>query len=141
VVGVARLCHIRKRDGPERRLRCCGREDYSMPIGIHLPHIGRKAGPEAIRPATIQAEQLGFARRLVEPPLAEELAALRNLSEGRLILGAGVGWIGCRTGNQVISPQRHGEQGEAKSAMHLRVFYASIVNIVWGTCDEARHYL
>src|SRR5271167_1046175 len=32
-----------------------------MQIGIHLPHIGRKAGPEAIRRAAIQAEELGFA--------------------------------------------------------------------------------
>src|SRR2546430_15972619 len=32
-----------------------------MRLGIHLPHIGRKAGPEAIRRAAVQAEQLGFA--------------------------------------------------------------------------------
>jgi hypothetical protein len=29
-----------------------------MRIGVHLPHIGRKAGPEAIRRAAIQAEEL-----------------------------------------------------------------------------------
>src|SRR6266566_7347927 len=32
-----------------------------MRLGIHLPHIGRKAGAEAIRRAAVQAEQLGFA--------------------------------------------------------------------------------
>jgi probable F420-dependent oxidoreductase len=32
-----------------------------MQLGIHLPHIGRKAGPEAIRRPAIQAEELGFA--------------------------------------------------------------------------------
>jgi alkanesulfonate monooxygenase SsuD/methylene tetrahydromethanopterin reductase-like flavin-dependent oxidoreductase (luciferase family) len=31
-----------------------------MQFGIHLPHVGRKAGPESIREAAVQAEQLGF---------------------------------------------------------------------------------
>src|SRR3981189_1038962 len=112
-----------------------------MRVGIHLPHIGRKAGPEAIRRAAIQAEELGFAdvwtsEHIIIPkgapyppsavfwdpvltltwaaactqrvglgtsvlvlpmrhplPLAKELATLQNLSSGRLILGAGVGWL------------------------------------------------
>jgi probable F420-dependent oxidoreductase len=112
-----------------------------MRLGIHLPHIGRKAGPQAIRRAAVQAEELGFAdlwasEHVIVPngaayppspifydpvltltwaaastsriglgtsvlvlpmrhplPLAKELATLQCLSEGRLILGAGVGWL------------------------------------------------
>jgi probable F420-dependent oxidoreductase len=112
-----------------------------MQVGIHLPQIGRKAGPEAIRRAAVQAEELGFAdvwtsEHIILPngapyppsalfydpvlsltwvaaftsrvglgtsvlvlpmrhplPLAKELATLQNLSEGRLIRGAGVGWM------------------------------------------------
>ena len=112
-----------------------------MQLGIHLPHIGRKAGPDSIRRAAMQAEQLGLAdvwvsEHIIVPkdggyppspnfwdpvltltwaaactervrlgtsvlvlplrhplPLAKELATLQNLSNGRLILGAGVGWL------------------------------------------------
>src|SRR5580765_6546978 len=112
-----------------------------MELGIHLPHIGRKAGPDNIRRAAVQAEQLGLAdvwvsEHIIVPkdggyppspnfwdpvltltwaaactervrlgtsvlvlpmrhplPLAKELATLQNLSKGRLILGAGVGWL------------------------------------------------
>src|SRR4051812_40234088 len=112
-----------------------------MQIGIHLPHIGRKAGPDSIRRAAVQAEELGFAdvwvsEHIIVPkgapyppspnfwdpvltltwaaaftqrvklgtsvlvlpmrhplPLAKELATLQNLSQGRLILGGGVGWM------------------------------------------------
>src|SRR6202012_1114652 len=112
-----------------------------MQLGVHLPHIGRKAGPESIRRAAVQAEELGFddvwvSEHIIVPkdspyppspnfwdpvltltwaaavtskvrlgtsvlvlpmrhplPLAKELATLQNLSDGRLILGAGVGWL------------------------------------------------
>jgi len=112
-----------------------------MRVGVHLPQIGRKAGPEAIRRAAVQAEELGFddvwtSEHIIVPkgapyppspvfydpvltltwaaaytsrvglgtsvlvlpmrhplPLAKELATLQNLSRGRLILGAGVGWL------------------------------------------------
>jgi probable F420-dependent oxidoreductase len=112
-----------------------------MQLGIHLPHIGRKASPENIRRAAVQAEELGFddvwvSEHIIVPkdapyppsanfwdpvltltwaaaatervrlgtsvlvlpmrhplPLAKELATLQNLSGGRLILGAGVGWL------------------------------------------------
>jgi probable F420-dependent oxidoreductase len=116
-------------------------EDTTMQLGIHLPHIGRKAGPDSIRRTAMQAEELGFAdvwvsEHIIVPkdggyppsanfwdpvltltwaaaatkrvrlgtsvlvlpmrhplPLAKELATLQNLSQGRLILGAGVGWL------------------------------------------------
>src|SRR5690348_6491409 len=49
--------------GPRRRasLRAERKEDTTMQLGIHLPHIGRKASPDAIRRAAVQAEELGFA--------------------------------------------------------------------------------
>ncbi len=112
-----------------------------MQFGIHLPHVGRKAGPQTIREAAVQAETLGFddvwvSEHIIIPrtasyppspsfydpvltltwaaaftervrlgtsvlvlpmrhplPLAKELGTLQNLSGGRLILGAGVGWM------------------------------------------------
>src|SRR6201998_2891944 len=112
-----------------------------MQVGIHLPHIGRKAGPDSIRRAAVQAEELGFvdvwvSEHIIIPkdanyppspnfwdpvltltwaaactqrvklgtsvlvlpmrhplPLAKELATLQNLSQGRLILGGGGGWL------------------------------------------------
>lgn len=112
-----------------------------MRLGIHLPQIGRKAGPDSIRRAAVQADELGFAdvwtsEHIILPngapyppspsfydpvlalswaaaytsrvglgtsvlvlpmrhplPLAKELATLQNLSQGRFILGAGVGWL------------------------------------------------
>ena len=31
-----------------------------MKLGIHIPQIGRKAGPEAVRRGARQAEDLGY---------------------------------------------------------------------------------
>jgi probable F420-dependent oxidoreductase len=111
-----------------------------MRLGVHLPQYGRAAGPEAIRRAAVQAEELGFddvwvSDHLVVPdgiayppaflfepiitltwaaaatsrvgvgtsvlilPLrnpvhvAKELATLDQLSAGRVVVGAGVGWL------------------------------------------------
>jgi probable F420-dependent oxidoreductase len=111
-----------------------------MRIGVHLPQFGRASGPESIRRAAQQADELGFDDVWVSdhlavpdgvayPPaylyepiitltwaaaatrrvglgtsvlilpyrhplhLAKELSSLDQLSEGRLILGAGAGWL------------------------------------------------
>jgi probable F420-dependent oxidoreductase len=141
-----------------------------MRIGIHLPHIGRKAAPEAIRRAAIQAEELGFADAwssehiiiprgapyppsaifydpvltltwaaaftknialgtsvLVLPmrhplPLAKELATLQNLSEGRLILGAGVGWLEAEFAALGVPFHERGRRMDEGIAMMLAVW-------------------
>src|SRR5579884_284184 len=41
-----------------------------MRLGVHLPQYGRAAGPDTIRRAAIQAEQLGFADVWVSDHLA-----------------------------------------------------------------------
>jgi len=139
-------------------------------VGIHLPHIGRKAGPEAIRRAAVQAEELGFADAwtsehiiipkgasyprsalfydpvltltwaaaytkriglgtsvLVLPmrhplPLAKELATLQNLSEGRLILGAGVGWLEAEFAALGVPFRERGRRMDEGIAMMLAVW-------------------
>ena len=141
-----------------------------MRVGIHLPHIGRKAGPEAIRRAAVQAEELGFADAwtsehiiipkgasyprsalfydpvltltwaaaytkriglgtsvLVLPmrhplPLAKELATLQNLSEGRLILGAGVGWLEAEFAALGVPFRERGRRRDEGIAMMLAVW-------------------
>jgi probable F420-dependent oxidoreductase len=141
-----------------------------MRIGVHLPHIGRKAGPEAIRRAAIQAEELRFADAwssehiiiprgapyppsavfydpvltltwaaaftnriglgtsvLVLPmrhplPLAKELATLQNLSEGRLILGAGVGWLEAEFAALGVPFRERGRRMDEGIAMMLAVW-------------------
>ena len=141
-----------------------------MRIGIHLPHIGRKAGPEAIRRAAIQAEELGFAdvwtsEHIIIPkgapyppsalfydpvltltwaaaftsrvglgtsvlvlpmrhplPLAKELATLQNLSEGRLILGAGVGWMAAEFAALGVPFRERGRRMDEGIAMMLAVW-------------------
>src|SRR5437016_9474680 len=141
-----------------------------MRLGIHLPHIGRKAGPEAIRRAAVQAEQLGFAdvwtsEHIIIPkdapyppsamfygpvltltwaaaftkrvglgtsvlvlpmrhplPLAKELATLQNLSEGRLILGAGVGWMAAEFAALGVPFRERGRRMDEGIAMMLAVW-------------------
>jgi probable F420-dependent oxidoreductase len=141
-----------------------------MRVGIHLPQIGRKAGPEAIRRAAIQAEELGFAdvwtsEHIIIPrgapyppsalfydpvltltwaaaftkriglgtsvlvlpmrhplPLAKELATLQNLSEGRLILGAGVGWMAAEFAALGVPFGERGRRMDEGIAMMLAVW-------------------
>ena len=141
-----------------------------MQVGIHLPQIGRKAGPEAIRRAAIQAEELGFAdvwtsEHIIIPkgapyppsalfydpiltltwaaaftkrvrlgtsvlvlpmrhplPLAKELATLQNLSEGRLILGAGVGWMAAEFAALGVPFRERGRRMDEGIAMMLAVW-------------------
>jgi probable F420-dependent oxidoreductase len=147
-----------------------------MRVGIHLPHIGRKAGPEAIRRAAIQAEELGFADAwssehiiipkgapyppsaifydpvltltwaaayttriglgtsvLVLPmrhplPLAKELATLQNLSEGRLILGAGVGWMEAEFAALGVPFRERGRRTDEGIAMMRAVWHEDPVS-------------
>src|SRR6185437_6320457 len=141
-----------------------------MELGIHLPHIGRKAGPENIRRAAVQAEQLGLAdvwvsEHIIVPkeggyppspnfwdpvltltwaaactervrlgtsvlvlpmrhplPLAKELATLQNLSEGRLILGAGVGWLEAEFAALGVPFQERGRRMDEGIAMMRAVW-------------------
>src|ERR1700738_4304991 len=140
-----------------------------MQIGIHLPHIGRKAGPDAIHRAAVQAEDLGFAdvwvsEHIIIPknasyppspnfwdpvltltwaaaytervklgtsvlvlpmrhplPLAKELATLQNLSQGRLILGAGVGWMEAEFAALGVPFRERGRRMDEGIAMMLAV--------------------
>src|SRR5437667_7280437 len=141
-----------------------------MRLGIHLPQIGRKAGPQANRRAAEQAEQLGFAdvwtsEHIILPdgapyppsplfydpvlaltwaaaytsrvglgtsvlilpmrhplPLAKELATLQNLSEGRLILGAGVGWMAAEFTALGVPFRERGRRMDEGIAMMLAVW-------------------
>ena len=141
-----------------------------MEVGVHLPHIGRKSSPDAIRRAAVQAEALGFADVWVsdhivipkgasyppspnfwEPvatliwaaaftqrvrlgtsvlvlpmrhplPLAKELATLQNLSEGRLILGAGVGWMAAEFAALGVPFRERGRRMDEGIAMMLAVW-------------------
>ena len=152
-----------------------------MHIGIHLPHIGRKAGPDAIRRAAVQAEQLGFAdvwtsEHIIIPkgasyppspsfydpvitlvwaaaytervklgtsvlvlpmrhplPLAKELATLQNLSRGRLILGAGVGWMEAEFSALGVPFRERGRRMDEGIAMMRAVWSEDPVSFPAGT--------
>jgi probable F420-dependent oxidoreductase len=141
-----------------------------MQYGIHLPHIGRKASPAAIRDSAVQAEALGFddvwvSEHIILPrgasyppspafydpvltltwaaaatkrvrlgtsvlvlpmrhplPLAKELATLQNLSEGRLILGAGVGWMAAEFAALGVPFQERGRRMDEGIAMMRAVW-------------------
>jgi len=114
--------------------------EFSMQLGMHLPHAGSQATPALIKRHAQRAEALGLSdvwvsEHIIVPraqfprsplfydpiltltwvasvtervrlgtsvivlpmrhplPLAKELSTLQNLSEGRLILGVGVGWL------------------------------------------------
>ena len=73
---------------PARRARVTRqREEIAvMQIGIHLPHIGRKAGPDAIRRAAVQAEELGFADVWVSEHI---IIPRTRIIRPRRILGSG----------------------------------------------------
>ena len=74
-----------------------------MQLGIHLPHIGRKASPAAIRRAALEAEALGFHDVWVSehiivpkdggyPPLAELLGPCPDPDLGRRRHQQGPAW-------------------------------------------------
>ena len=148
-----------------------------MQIGIHLPHIGRKAGPEAIRRAAEQAEQLGLddvwaSEHIIVPkgapyppspafydplmtltwaaaytskvrlgtsvlvlpmrhplPLAKELSTLQCLSGGRLIVGAGVGWLEAEYAALGVPFRERGKRMDEGIAM---------MRAVWKRSEERR---
>ncbi|MGE0224894.1 MAG: TIGR03619 family F420-dependent LLM class oxidoreductase [Acetobacteraceae bacterium] len=142
-----------------------------MQIGVHLPHVGYKAGPDAIRQAAEQAERLGFddvwvSEHIIVPqdasyppsavfydpvltltwaaactqrvrlgtsvlvlpmrhpiPLAKELATLQNLSKGRLILGAGVGWMAAEFAALGVPFRERGRRMDEGIALMQAVWY------------------